>query len=88
MLLPTHIAAGGLALVLGAMALFVEKGGAIHRRSGLLFVYAMLIMGADARAADPAGVRRDVLLIGRVRGRRTLPALLRHDATPLATGAR
>jgi len=48
MLLPIHIAAGGLALVLGAVALMVKKGGTIHRRSGLLFVYAMLIMGVSA----------------------------------------
>jgi uncharacterized membrane protein len=45
MLLPIHIAAGGLAIVLGAVALSVKKGGTIHRRSGLLFVCAMLVMG-------------------------------------------
>jgi len=45
LLLPIHIAAGGLAIVLGAVALVVKKGGTIHRRSGLLFVYAMLVMG-------------------------------------------
>lgn len=48
MLLPIHIAAGGLALVLGAVALVVKKGGTVHRRSGLLFVCAMLVMGATA----------------------------------------
>lgn len=48
MLLPIHIAAGGLAIVLGAVALGVKKGGTIHRRSGLLFVYAMLVMGFSA----------------------------------------
>ena len=48
MLLPIHIAAGGLAIVLGAVALSAKKGGTIHRRSGLLFVYAMLIMAASA----------------------------------------
>ena len=48
MLLPIHIAAGGLAIVLGAVALSVKKGGTIHRCSGLLFVYAMLIMAASA----------------------------------------
>jgi uncharacterized membrane protein len=48
MLLPIHIAAGGLAIVLGAVALAVKKGGTIHRRSGLLFVYAMLVMGTSA----------------------------------------
>ena len=48
MLLPIHIAAGGLAIVLGAVALSVKKGGNIHRRSGLLFVYAMVVMGTTA----------------------------------------
>src|SRR5215218_4846540 len=48
LLLPIHIAAGGLAMVLGAVALVVKKGGTIHRRSGLLFVYAMLVMGFSA----------------------------------------
>jgi uncharacterized membrane protein len=38
MLLPIHVATGGLALVLGAVALLVKKGGTIHRRGGLLFV--------------------------------------------------
>ncbi len=48
MLLPIHIAAGGLAIVFGFAALFVKKGGTFHRRSGLLFVYAMLVMGTTA----------------------------------------
>ncbi len=48
MLLAIHIAAGGLALVLGAVALLVKKGGTLHRRSGLLFVYAMAVMGITA----------------------------------------
>src|SRR5215207_8921019 len=48
MLLPMHITAGALALVLGAIALLVKKGGPTHRRSGLLFVYAMVVMGTTA----------------------------------------
>src|SRR5688572_29540970 len=48
MLLPIHIAAGGLAIVLGAIALSVKKGGRIHRRSGWLFVCAMLVMAFTA----------------------------------------
>jgi hypothetical protein len=48
MLLPIHIAAGGLALVLGAVALLVKKGGPTHRRSGLLFVYAMVVLATTA----------------------------------------
>ena len=46
--LPIHIAAGGVALVLGAVALVARKGGTLHRRSGMLFVYAMLVMGFGA----------------------------------------
>lgn len=48
MLLPIHIAVGGIAIILGAIALSVRKGGMLHRRSGLLFVGAMLVMGATA----------------------------------------
>jgi hypothetical protein len=48
MLLPVHIVAGGLAIVLGATALIAAKGGWLHRKSGLLFVYAMLTMGISA----------------------------------------
>lgn len=33
MLLPIHVAAGGLAIVLGAVALLVKKGGPIHSSS-------------------------------------------------------
>jgi len=35
-------------MVLGAVALLVTKGGTIHRRSGLMFVSAMLVMGTTA----------------------------------------
>ena len=48
LLLPIHIAAGGLAMILGAVALVAKKGGTVHRRSGLLFVYVMLVMGFSA----------------------------------------
>jgi hypothetical protein len=45
MLLPIHIAAGGLAIVLGTVALLAPKGAMVHRRAGLMFVYAMVTMG-------------------------------------------
>lgn len=48
MLLAIHIAAGGLAIILGATALVVKKGGPIHRRVGMVFVGAMLTMGFSA----------------------------------------
>jgi uncharacterized membrane protein len=43
--LPIHIAAGSLAIVLGFTALAARKGGRTHRQAGLLFVFAMLTMG-------------------------------------------
>lgn len=54
-LLPVHVAAGGLALVLGAVALLARKGGTLHRRSGLLFVGAMLVMGISAAILGNVG---------------------------------
>lgn len=39
-----HIIAGGLGLVFGYVALYAAKGAPLHRRSGILFVYAMLTM--------------------------------------------
>jgi uncharacterized membrane protein len=54
-ILPIHIAAGGVALVLGAVALSVKKGGTVHRRGGLLFVYAMLVMGTTAAILGNVG---------------------------------
>ena len=44
-LIPVHVAAGGLAIVFGTIALLVRKGGWTHRRIGLAFVFAMLVMG-------------------------------------------
>jgi uncharacterized membrane protein len=39
-----HIIAGVLALVAGAIALYSAKGSPLHRKSGMLFVVAMLVM--------------------------------------------
>ena len=55
MILPIHVAAGGLALVLGAVALVAKKGGFVHRRSGLLFVGAMAVMGITAAILGNVG---------------------------------
>ena len=49
-ILPVHIAAGAVAIVSGAIALFAAKGGALHRNCGLLFAGAMAIMAASAIA--------------------------------------
>src|SRR5258708_33946919 len=45
MMLWVHIVGGGVAIVLGVVVLIAAKGGTLHRKSGLLFVYAMLTMG-------------------------------------------
>jgi len=50
MLLPIHVVAGGLAMVLGAIALLAPKGAWLHRKSGLLFVGAMVTMGFSGSA--------------------------------------
>lgn len=44
MLLPLHITAGVLGLLSGAIALYTFKGARLHRRSGTVFVYALLTM--------------------------------------------
>ena len=44
LMLAVHILAGALGLVFGYVALYATKGAALHRRSGTLFVYAMLTM--------------------------------------------
>ena len=42
--LAVHIVAGALGILAGYVALFAAKGATIHRKSGTLFVYAMLTM--------------------------------------------
>ena len=43
-ILPVHILAGSLALLFGYVALYAAKGGRLHRKSGMLFVYAMVAL--------------------------------------------
>ena len=58
--LAIHIVAGALALLFGYVALFATKGSRLHRKSGKLFVYAMLTMAlggfvvAAGRSVAPA----------------------------------
>ena len=54
-----HIAGGSLAVLSGYAALFAPKGGGLHRRAGMLFVYAMIALGAGA------------LVVGLARGKST-----------------
>ena len=50
-----HIAAGSLALLAGYVALFSAKGALVHRRSGVLFVAAMLVMAVTGAAIAAIG---------------------------------
>jgi hypothetical protein len=45
-LLPIHIAAGLIAIAVGFTALYSVKGLRLHRKSGTIFVYAMLTLAA------------------------------------------
>lgn len=47
-LLYTHIASGGLALISGITPMLLEKGGKIHKRAGTVFVYAMFTASFSA----------------------------------------
>lgn len=46
-LLPIHIIAGATGIISGAIALSALKGANLHRKSGMIFVYAMLLMSAS-----------------------------------------
>src|SRR5215208_1956680 len=44
MTLVVHVVAGTLALLAGYVALYSAKGARVHRKAGLVFVYAMVVM--------------------------------------------
>jgi hypothetical protein len=46
--LALHFAAGLVAIVTGTIALAVAKGGRLHKRSGLVFTWAMVLLGLTA----------------------------------------
>ena len=56
-MLPIHVVAGLLAIAAGAVALYAVKGSRLHRRSGLIFVIAMLTMASTG--ALMAGLKPD-----------------------------
>ena len=51
-ILPAHIAAGIVALVFGYLALYAAKGATLHRRAGIIFVYAMVTMSVSGALMD------------------------------------
>ncbi|MFN2565241.1 MAG: hypothetical protein ABR499_09565 [Gemmatimonadaceae bacterium] len=83
--LVVHILAGSLALVSGYVALYAAKGGPLHRKSGMLFVFAMLPMavfgmtiaavrGVAPAVNVPAGLLTSYLVITSLTTVRPLPA--------------
>ena len=53
--LVVHIAAGGIGLATGYVALYAPKGERVHRASGRLYVYAMTVMGLTGAAIGAFG---------------------------------
>jgi uncharacterized membrane protein len=47
-LLITHIATGGLALLVGLIPMFSQKGNRLHKQAGTVFVYCMIIVAITA----------------------------------------
>jgi hypothetical protein len=43
-LLPIHIVGGSIAIIAGFIALYAFKGAKLHRQSGMIFVYGMLVL--------------------------------------------
>jgi uncharacterized membrane protein len=72
-LVPFHVTAGVVAIVAGFVALYAFKGGTLHRKSGTIFAYAMLVMSlsgavmavgrAGAAINIPAGLVTAYLVI-------------------------
>jgi hypothetical protein len=48
-----HIAGGLVALLSGAVAVALRKGGAMHARAGTCFVASMLVLGVTASILEP-----------------------------------
>ena len=51
--LPIHISAGIAAILLGAIAVAVRKGGLAHARAGTAFFISMLTLGVTASILEP-----------------------------------
>ena len=65
-LLPIHLAAGAISIASGFVALYALKGGTLHRKSGMIFVYAMLIMEGSGAVLAALKAQRLNLMHGLV----------------------
>lgn len=59
-----HVVAGSLALIAGMIALFARKGATWHRRSGLVFAIAMLVMTSTGAVMAAIRTERISILAG------------------------
>jgi hypothetical protein len=59
-----HVLAGGVALVAGFVALYATKGATLHRRSGVVFVYAMLVMALSGAVIAAIGRTEGSVIAG------------------------
>src|SRR5439155_26755 len=63
-LLPLHVIGGAVGIAAGFVALFALKGATLHRRSGTIFVCAMLVMSLSGA----------VMAVGRAGAAMNIPA--------------
>lgn len=78
-----HILGGSLAVATGYVALFARKGAPLHRKVGLAFVYAMLLMGTTASVLAIAARRESQVSAGVVVAYFVITALVTvREATP------
>lgn len=63
-LVPFHVIAGAVAIASGSVALYALKGAKLHRGSGMVFVYTMLVMSLTGA----------VMAVGRAGAATNIPA--------------
>lgn len=63
-LIPVHVAAGSIALLAGATALFARKGSSLHAKAGTWFFLAMLAMTGTGAVIAFAKPERGTAVIG------------------------
>lgn len=63
-ILPVHVLGGIFALLFGYVALSVAKGGAIHKKSGLGFVIAMIVMALTGALIATIDLDRGSIVAG------------------------
>jgi peptidoglycan/LPS O-acetylase OafA/YrhL len=82
--LPFHIIAGSIALTSGALALYACKGGRLHRKSGIIFVYAMMILTFTGAVMGALQSDMSAVIPGLLTFYLVLTALLtvRHSSNP------